>query len=233
MLKTNLLFTDDDNYLNSFKIKSEKLSITDYFNKNLEVLELGKAIDILELKNMMREIYYRNVIFILIEFYFIIVLIPLELILSREEMNLKAYLKNLTNEKNIWIFLKFFFDMYQDYNYKDSQRLEIISKYNTILEELIERIINLKLDDKIFDNDLEHLGLFLNLEIFARIFFKKLFEEIVKDEEEMEYKFNHIFGGFFKVVFLIIYVKFYNFLIFLIFCNFINYIQTWEFLIYV
>ncbi len=77
--------------------------------------------------------------------------------------------------------------------------MDIVAQYNSIFEELIERIITLKLEDKIFDHDLEHLTQFLDNEIFSKLFFNKLYDIIIGDDRKIEYKLNHIFAGFFKV----------------------------------
>ncbi len=57
------------------------------------------------------------------------------------------------------------------------------------------------MSDKILDHDLEFISEFLENEIFSKIFLKKLYECIIMDEKTIEYKLNHIFGGFFKVFF--------------------------------
>lgn len=123
----------------------------------------------------------------------------IELIFFTEEKNLKETLSNMTNEENIWILLKFLFDKYQNYVFENSLRVDVVAQYNSIFEELIERIITLKLEDKIIDNDLEHLHELLDNEIFSKLFFIKLYEIIIGEERKIEYKLNHIFGGFFKV----------------------------------
>ena len=108
-------------------------------------------------------------------------------------------MSKIANQENVWILLRFIYDKYQTYVFEHSLRVDVVARYNTILEELIDRIISLKLEDKILDYDLEHLDEFLDNEIFSKLFFNKLFEIIIGDDKKIEYKLNHIFGGFFKV----------------------------------
>lgn len=97
--------------------------------------------------------------------------------------------------------MRFLFDKYQNYIFENSLRLEIVAQYNSIFEELIDRIITMKLEDKILDYDLKHIHEFLDNEIFSKLFFNKLYEIIIGDDKKIEFKLNHIFGGFFKVAF--------------------------------
>lgn len=107
----------------------------------------------------------------------------------------------MTNEENIWILLRFLFSKYQSYYSENSIRVDVIVQYNSIFEELIERIIFLKLEDKIKDHELELIHEYLENEIFSKLFFNKLYEAIIEDDKKIEYKIYHIFGGVFKVAF--------------------------------
>jgi hypothetical protein len=103
----------------------------------------------------------------------------------------------MTNEENIWILLRFLFSKYQSYYSENFIRVDVIVQYNSIFE----RIIFLKLEDKIKDHELELIHEYLENEIFSKLFFNKLFETIIEDDRKIEYKINHIFGGVFKVAF--------------------------------
>lgn len=114
-------------------------------------------------------------------------------------MKLKETLLNITNELNIWILLKFIYEKYKNYINENTIKLEIIGRYNTLFEDLIDRIMVLKLEGKISDHELEPMSEFLDDEFFSKLFFHKLYQIIVEDDKNIEYKINHIFGGFFKV----------------------------------
>ncbi len=56
----NLFYTDNNDYINSFKSLANKIKLRDIFSKEFEDKDQEKAIRVLEIKNLLRQISYRK-----------------------------------------------------------------------------------------------------------------------------------------------------------------------------
>lgn len=59
MLESHV-YTDDSDYVNSFKILAKKSKFRDIFSRNPENKDQEKVLKALEIKNLMREMSYRT-----------------------------------------------------------------------------------------------------------------------------------------------------------------------------
>lgn len=57
-MQQNLVFTENEDYINSFKSIDNKISLKDLFCKDLTNQQEELALRIVEIKNFLREIFY-------------------------------------------------------------------------------------------------------------------------------------------------------------------------------
>jgi hypothetical protein len=186
------IFTKNINYYKYFELTTRtiKLKCEDFFSIEKKEKKEFEIFEKIELKNILSQI-------------------NLDLLTVKTDEEIKKIVKEISNENNIWIILRFIFDKYEGYLYNENTRLYIIAKFHLIFQEIFFLIFDFKLNSKIKDEDLFSISYYLNEKNFAKMFLICLFEYLVDNEFEIDNRLIRVFGGFMKVNYKILNKLFY------------------------
>lgn len=118
----------------------------------------------------------------------------------KTDNEMRIMLKEILNQNNIWVVLRFIFEKYEGYICNEKTRLYLIAKFHLIFQEIILLLFDFKLNSKIKDEDLFNISNFLNEQNFAKMFLLCLYEFLLDNENDIDNRLIRVFGAFMKVI---------------------------------